>query len=71
MKKALLVVAVACFALATPACKKCLTCKATDSDGDVWYSGEVCGKKDVRDAHESSCNTAATTYGGTCTCDKS
>jgi len=71
MKKAFLLVAVACFALAMPACKKCETCKATDSDGDIIYSGEACGNKTVRDANETSCQSSATAYGGSCSCDKS
>ncbi|MBK6542202.1 MAG: hypothetical protein IPG10_13180 [Flavobacteriales bacterium] len=71
MKKVLLVIAVAGFAFATPACKKCVTCKEVYPDGSSFTYPEKCGKKSEREAQETACSTAAAFYGGTCSCDKS
>lgn len=73
MKKVLLVVAVACFAFATPACKKCSTCTFNwnDGTGDTYTYPEKCGKKKDVQAYEDACATAAASVGSTCNCSKS
>ena len=54
MKKVLLVIAVAGFAFATPACKKCVTCKEVYPDGSSFTYPEKCGKKSEREAQETA-----------------
>ncbi|HQV75529.1 MAG: hypothetical protein KBA60_07995 [Flavobacteriales bacterium] len=72
MKKFIVTLATVALVFALPSCKKCTTCKITYTDGDPTYTyGEICGKKTVRDAQESSCQLSASASGGTCTCDKS
>jgi len=69
MKKLVLVLAAAAFMVALPSCKKCTTCKYTYTGFN--YEQELCGKKSEVDAFESSCKTAATAAGVSCTCSKS
>ncbi|MCB0791433.1 MAG: hypothetical protein H6595_08380 [Flavobacteriales bacterium] len=68
MRKILLSLAVLLVITATSSCRKCITCTATDSSGNIVSTTNTCGGRIVRNSAESDCRSTADIYGGTCNC---
>ncbi|MCB9231215.1 MAG: hypothetical protein H6581_06115 [Bacteroidia bacterium] len=56
--------------LGLSSCVKCETCTALDTQGEVLYEAESCGRKSVRDEGKTNCENIAAAHGGTCGCVK-
>ena len=71
MKKVILVIAVAAFAVGFSSCKKCTTCKVTDSNDPTFtYTyPEYCAKSADVNTFKTACQTTySTALGYTVTC---